>query len=73
MEGKKAKGLALLSPERRREIQSLGGKTISKNKEFMRLIGTKGGKSRARDVEAMKAMGAKGGSTPKRCKVCNPA
>jgi general stress protein YciG len=41
---KQMKGFACISPERRKEIASKGGKSISSNREHMAAIGSKGGK-----------------------------
>ena len=50
--GTKARGFASLSPERRKEIASLGGKSVapekrsfSKNRQLAQSAGTKGGKA----------------------------
>lgn len=40
---KQKKGFACISPERRKEIASKGGKSVSANKEHMSQIGKKGG------------------------------
>lgn len=42
-EPKKRRGFACLSPEKRKEIATKGGKAVSANKEYMASIGKKGG------------------------------
>lgn len=64
MTTKKPRGLAAMSPEKRREICSMGGKAVSKNRDFMREIGSKGGKSVSKDKSHMAKIGAMGGSAP---------
>ncbi len=43
-EQKKPRGLAAMTPERRREIQGAGGRAISRDRDHMAQIGRKGGR-----------------------------
>lgn len=43
MEKKKLKGFAAMSPEKRKECARKGGQSVSKNKIWMRAIGSRGG------------------------------
>jgi general stress protein YciG len=58
---KRKRGIGHLSPERRREIASMGGRKISENREFMKAIGQKGGKRTSRSKRHMAAIGRMGG------------
>lgn len=65
--GKKMKGLALLTPERRREIASQGGKRAHElrrahqfTSEEARQAGRKGGKKVSQDRAHMKEIGKRG-------------
>ena len=46
---KHLRGFASMNTEARRKIASLGGKTVSSNKEHMALIGKKGGETSRRN------------------------
>lgn len=66
---KKPRGLAALSPTRRREIAAMGGRTaqaMGKGNQFTsaqaRSAGKKGGRAISKDKKHMAAIGAKGGS-----------
>lgn len=50
-EKKKYRGLASLSPEKRKQIASKGGAAVSKNRAHMAEIGRRGGLSRSKKVE----------------------
>jgi len=43
MNNNKKKGFASMTPEKRKEIASMGGKKVASNKEHMRTIGKIGG------------------------------
>lgn len=71
MSGKR--GFAAMSPEKRKEISSKGGKAAHAKgaahvftPEEARIAGSKGGIAVSRDREHMSVIGKKGGSTPKR-------
>lgn len=65
----KKKGFAAMTPERQREIASMGGKKAHElgvahryNKDTAKLAGHKGGLSVSQDREHMAAIGKKGGT-----------
>ena len=54
------RGFALLSPEKKREISSMGGRAsgplVSQNREHMQAIGRRGGLARAKKEAESKAV-----------------
>lgn len=56
------RGLALMTPEERKRISSMGGKAVSKNTNHMQKIGRRGGRKTSSDAEFMSRIGKIGGS-----------
>ncbi len=59
------RGLAAASAETRKRVAQLGGKHMSRNREWMAEIGRKGGLNTSKDKEHMAEIGSKGGSSRK--------
>ncbi len=50
-----------MSAEKRKRVASMGGIAVSKNREFMAMIGKKGGLKTSNDRKHMAEIGKKGG------------
>jgi general stress protein YciG len=73
MEGKRKRGLAAMDPEKRREIQRLGGQAAHRlgkahkfTAEEAREAGKKGGRVLSRDRAHMAEIGLRGAVSPRR-------
>lgn len=58
---KRKRGFASMTPERIKEVASMGGKAVSNNRDHMANIGQKGGTTVARDRRHMAEIGRRGG------------